>query len=113
MGPAVHERGHRWLRRAALSAAVLLASAGFSAAAGKRDLTQAVYEFAVTGYCGTQDAAVQAGFRAEVAALTPRGGFDAESVRRQRIRGWVAAEERSEERRVGEESGSKCKSRWS
>src|SRR3546814_19502530 len=102
MGPAVHERGHRCLLRAALSAAILLASAGFSAAAGNRDLAQVVYEFAVTGYCGTQDAAVQAGFRAEVAALTARGGFDAESVRR-----------RTEERRVGTECGSTCRFRWS
>src|SRR3546814_9113705 len=48
-----------------------------------------------------QDAAVEAGYHAEVAALTARHGFDAEAARRQRLRGWVAAEDEWRNRGLG------------
>src|SRR3546814_2478276 len=65
------------------------------------DVCSSDLEFAVTGYCGLQDAAVEAGYHDEVAALTARHGFDAEAARRQRLRGWVAAEEEWRNRGLG------------
>src|SRR3546814_9565585 len=65
------------------------------------DVCSSDLEFAVTGYCGLQDAAVEAGYHAEVAALTARHGFDAEAARRQRLRGWVAAEDEWRNRGLG------------
>lgn len=101
MVPGVHERElRRWIAAAA-GAIGLTAAACLAAGAEERTLTRAVYEFAVTGYCGLTDAAVDAGFRAEVAALTARGGLDAEDARRQRIRGWIAAEEEWRNRGLG------------
>lgn len=100
MVPGVHERDSRRWIAAAAGAAGLLAFA-LAAGAEERSLTRAVYEFAVTGYCGLQDAAVDAGFRAEAAALTARGGLGTEEARRQRIRGWIAAEEEWRNRGLG------------
>src|SRR3546814_8717785 len=112
MLPDVNEREIRLLLIAPLAAAVLGIGAPLAAAEEERTLARVVYEFAVTGYCGLQDAAVEAGYHAEVAALTARHGFDAEAARSQRLRGWVAAEdERSEESRVGKEGVSRCRSR--
>lgn len=82
-------------------AAGLLFSSGPAAAEEARSLSRVVYEFAVTSYCGTHDREVDRGFRAEVAALTERGGFDEESAKRQRIRGWVEAEEEWRNRGLG------------
>jgi len=82
-------------------AAGLLFSASSAADNPARDLTRVVYEFAVTTYCGTHDREVDHGFRAELAAITDRGGFDEESARRQRIRGWVEAEEEWRNRGLG------------
>lgn len=101
MVPGVHERGPRSLSPALLTAAVLLVAAVSPASADPRDLARVVYEFAVTGYCGLTDAAVEAGFRAELAALTARGGFDAETARRQRLDGWIAAEREWRNRGLG------------
>src|SRR3546814_21022245 len=86
MVPDVHEREIRLLLIAPLAAAVLWIGAPLAAAEEERTLARVVYEFAVTGYCGLQDAAVEAGYHAEVAALTARHGFDAEAARRQRLR---------------------------
>ena len=83
---------------AALAAVHSLASAAF---AEERSLTRVVYEFAVTSYCGTLTPEVEAGFRKELAALTVRGGFDEESARRQRIRGWVEADNEWSNRGLG------------
>ena len=69
--------------------------------AGERDLARVVYEFAVTGYCGMTDPAVEAGFRAELAAETARAGLDDEAARRERIRGWVAADNEWHNRGLG------------
>jgi len=82
-------------------AASLLFSATSAVASDERNLTRVVYEFAVTGYCGTQDREVDRGFRAELAAVTARGGLDEESARRQRIRGWIEAEEEWRNRGLG------------
>lgn len=101
MVPGVHEWGPRWVVMASLATAGLLAFASPAAGEEERTLTRAVYEFAVTGYCGIAGPAVEAGFRAEAAALTARGGFDGESARRQRLRGWIAAEEEWRNRGLG------------
>jgi hypothetical protein len=82
-------------------AAVLPFPSGLASSEEARSLTRVVYEFAVTSYCGTQDREVDRGFRAELAALTERGGFDEDSARRQRIRGWVEAEEEWRNRGLG------------
>lgn len=100
MVPGVHKRDHRrWIAAAAGTASLL--AVAFAAGAEERTLARAVYDFAVTGYCGLQDEAVDAGFKAEAAALTARGRLDAEAARRQRIRGWVAAEEEWRNRGLG------------
>lgn len=100
MVPDVHERElRRWIAAAAGAAGLM--AAALAAGAEERTLTRAVYEFAVTGYCGLQDPAVDAGFRAEAAALTARGGLEPEDARRQRLRGWVAAEEEWRNRGLG------------
>src|SRR3546814_8712211 len=67
MVPDVHEREIRLLLIAPLAAAVLWIGAPLAAAEEERTLARVVYEFAVTGYCGLQDAAVAAGYQAEVA----------------------------------------------
>jgi hypothetical protein len=92
MVPAVYKWGFlRHLPASAFAGGVLLC-ATCAASGEERSLTRAVYEFAVTSYCGTSTPEVEAGFHTEVAALTERGGFDAETARRLRIRGWVEAE---------------------
>jgi len=101
MVPAVHERKRNLSSMASLAVAGLLTCAASAAGEEERSLTRAVYEFAVTSYCGTLDPAVEAGFRAELAALTARGGLDAESARRQRIDGWIAAEQEWRNRGLG------------
>mgnify|MGYP000371118253 CR=1 FL=1 len=101
MVPGVHERDPLRLLMIALAVAGSVASAAPAAGEEERSLTRAVYEFAVTGYCGLVDAAVDAGFRAEVAALTARAGLADEAARRQRLRGWVAAEEEWRNRGLG------------
>lgn len=101
MVPGVHERDPCRLLMTVLVAAGWMASAAPAAGEEERSLTRAVYEFAVTGYCGLQDPAVEAGFRAEAAALAARAGLDADAARRQRLRGWVAAEEEWRNRGLG------------
>lgn len=96
---------YKWGPKAALPPALfyltLCLMPPFAAAAGERGLTQVVYEFAVTSYCGSLTPEVEAGFRRELAALTARGGVDVESARRQRVRGWVLAEEEWRNRGLG------------
>ncbi|WP_420348241.1 hypothetical protein [Pelagibius sp.] len=60
-----------------------------------------VYDYAVTSYCGTLDPEVERGFRRELAAITERAGLDAEAARRQRIKGWVEADEEWRNRGLG------------
>ena len=97
----MHERELQRLLIAFLASAGLMLSATSQAAAAERDLTRVVYEFAVTSYCGTLDPAVEAGFQAELAAVTERGGLDSETARAQRIRGWVEAEREWRNRGLG------------
>jgi len=89
------------LRLAPAIACCLLLSVTSVVLGGERSLTRVVYEFAVTSYCGTLDPAVEAGYRAEIAALTERGGFDEETARGLRIRGWVDAEREWSNRGLG------------
>jgi len=101
MGPEVYIRGPAACWRSLAAALLLCLAPGLRAGAEERGLAQVVYEFAVTGYCGTLDPEVEAGFRRELAALTARGGFDEEAARRQRIHGWVRAEEEWRNRGLG------------
>jgi len=101
MVPAVHEQGTPRQYLGVLFASVLLLSAPTAAAQEERGVTRVVYEFAVTSYCGTLDEAVTAGYRAEIAAVTRRGGIDAETARRQRIQGWIDAEAEWRNRGLG------------
>ncbi|MGD1879826.1 MAG: hypothetical protein ACFB13_20270 [Kiloniellaceae bacterium] len=71
------------------------------AAAADHSVTRVVYEFAVTTYCGTHTAEVEAGFRKALAAATERAGIDAEAARQQRIKGWIAAEREWRNRGLG------------
>ena len=101
MVPEVYKWGSK-LRLLVLLTGFAAVQDGFlQAAAQERSLTRVVYDFAVTSYCGTLDPEVEAGFRSELAALTQRGGFDAESAKRQRIRGWVEADEEWRNRGLG------------
>ena len=101
MVPEVYELGAERSGNCLALAVTLCLAWAFPAAAQDRSLTRVVYEFAVTSYCGTLDPEVEAGFRHELAALTARGGFDEESARRQRIRGWVEADEEWRNRGLG------------
>ncbi|GAB4361314.1 MAG: hypothetical protein Kow00114_15760 [Kiloniellaceae bacterium] len=101
MVPGVYEWGRRSLRASALAAACLVPALAFAAPAAARGLADVVYEFAVTGYCGSQTPEVEAGFRKELARLTAASGVDAETARRQRIQGWIAAENEWRNRGLG------------
>jgi len=101
MVPEVHKRELDRLLIASLASAGLLLSATSQAAAAERGLTRVVYEFAVTSYCGTLDPAVEAGFQAELKAVTQRSGLDSEAARQQRLRGWVEAEREWRNRGLG------------
>jgi hypothetical protein len=101
MVPAVHEQGPR--RCAGMAAMiVLLAAASTSVSVAEpRGLADVVYEFAVTSYCGLQTPEVEAGFRRELAQMTAESGFDLETARRERIQGWIAAENEWRNRGLG------------
>lgn len=101
MVPEVHERGLLRQLLTVLFASVLLAPVSMAAAEEERGVTRVVYEFAVTSYCGTLDEAVTAGYHAEIAAVTQRSGIDSETARRQRIQGWVEAENEWRNRGLG------------
>lgn len=101
MVPDVHERGLLRQLLTPLFAGVLLAPANMASAQQDRGVTRVVYEFAVTSYCGTLDEAVTAGYRAEIEAVTRRSGIDSETARRQRIQGWVEAENEWRNRGLG------------
>ncbi len=101
MVPEVYKWGPKLRPAVLLAGLAAVQGAAPAASAEERGLTRIVYEFAVTSYCGTLDPEVEAGFRAELAAVTERGGVDAETARRQRIRGWVAADEEWRNRGLG------------
>ncbi|MEO3430127.1 hypothetical protein AAFN88_14800 [Pelagibius sp. CAU 1746] len=97
----MYEWGSATCRAAVFAAAAASIVPSNDAAASGRDLTRAVYDYAVTSYCGTLTPAVEAGFRKELAALTARAGLDAEAARRLRIRGWVEADREWSNRGLG------------
>ncbi len=101
MVPEVYEWGIRACRVAAFAVAAILIAAASRGGAAERNLTRAVYDYAVTSYCGTLTPEVEAGFKKELAALTARAGLDAETARRQRIRGWVEADREWSNRGLG------------
>lgn len=105
MVPEVYEWGLRVRYRPVFAgAAFLLAAAlpaSLEAGAAGRDLTHVVYDYAVTSYCGTLTPEVEAGFRRELAVLTRRHGLDEDAARRQRIRGWIAADREWSNRGLG------------
>ena len=88
--------------RAALRAAFsTLALASAPAAAEPRSLTDVVYDYAVTSYCGVLTPEVEVGFRRELAAITARDGLSEDEARTQRIAGWVAADKEWGNRGLG------------
>ena len=101
MVPEVYVRGLLLGRRTALALALLAGAAPPQAPAVERDLTRIVYDYAVTSYCGRLTPEVEIGFRRELAAVTARAGVDAETARRQRIRGWIAADREWSNRGLG------------
>ncbi len=101
MGPVVYVWGNGKSRRLALAVALLTFAAPPWAVGAERNLTQVVYDYAVTGYCGALTPGVEDGFRRELAAITARGGIDEESARRQRLRGWIAADREWSNRGLG------------
>lgn len=105
MVPEVYEWGMRVLFRPVFAGAAFLLAAVQPASpesgAAERDLTRVVYDYAVTSYCGTLTPEVEAGFRRELAILTRRHGLDEETARRQRIRGWIAADREWSNRGLG------------
>ncbi len=101
MGPEVHKREPKSQHLVLTLACCLLLSVTSIALGEERNLTRVVYEFAVTDYCGTLNPEVEAGFRAELAALTERGGFDEETARGLRIRGWADADREWSNRGLG------------
>ncbi len=101
MVPEVYEWGIKTRRVAAFAVAAISLAVASRGAAAERDLTRAVYDYAVTSYCGTLTPEVEAGFKMELAALTARAGLDGETARRQRIRGWVEADREWSNRGLG------------
>jgi hypothetical protein len=101
MVPEVHKWEAGQLLIASLAAGGLMLCAASEPAAQGRGLTRVVYEFAVTSYCGTLDPAVEAGFQAELKAVTQRSGLDSEAARQQRLRGWIEAEQEWRNRGLG------------
>lgn len=101
MVPAVYECRTKCSDNCAFAVAALLLSVAFPAAAEDRNLTRVVYDYAVTSYCGTLTPQVEAGFRLELATLTARSGLDEQAARRQRIRGWIAADREWSNRGLG------------
>lgn len=70
-------------------------------AAQERNLTQVIYDYAVTSYCGTLDGEVEKGFRRELAEQTLRSGLNEAAARKQRIKGWVMADDEWRNRGLG------------
>jgi len=84
-----------------LAIALLPPAAPRHALAAERGLSQVVYDYAVTGYCGAVTPEVESGFQRELEAVTARGALDAETARRLRIDGWIAAEREWRNRGLG------------
>ncbi len=78
--------------------AILLA---MPAHAAERRIQDAVYDYAVTSYCGTLTPEVEAGFRKELARLTETNGLSPQETKAQRIAGWVAADREWSNRGLG------------
>ncbi|WP_193370648.1 hypothetical protein [Pelagibius marinus] len=97
----MYEWGIRTCRVILFAVAAIACAAAGRGAAAERDLTRAVYDYAVTSYCGTLTPEVEAGFKIELAALTVRAGLDKEAARRLRIRGWVEADREWRNRGLG------------
>lgn len=93
-------------QRQICAAFLLIAAAAVPAfpkplAAQERSLTQVIYDYAVTSYCGTLDNEVEQGFRRELAAQTLRADLDEAAAREQRIKGWVLADDEWRNRGLG------------
>lgn len=69
--------------------------------AQERSLTRVIYDYAVTSYCGTLDNEVEQGFRQELAEQTLRSGLNEAAARKQRIKGWVMADDEWRNRGLG------------
>ena len=78
-----------------------LAAAGSLADQGERTLRQAVYDYAVTSYCGLLTAEVEFGFQRELASLTEASGLSEAEAKAERIAGWVDADREWSNRGLG------------
>jgi hypothetical protein len=58
----------------------------------ERTLRRAVYDYAVTSYCGLLTAEVEFGFQRELTSLTDASGLSEADAKAQRIAGWVDAD---------------------
>lgn len=77
-----------------------VASAGL-ADQGERTLRRAVYDYAVTSYCGLLTAEVEFGFQRELSALTEASGLSEADAKAERIAGWVDADREWSNRGLG------------
>lgn len=84
-----------------LIAAVAVVTFPGPVGAQERDLTRVIYDYAVTSYCGTLDNEVERGFRRELAEQTKRAGLNEAAARKQRLKGWVMADDEWRNRGLG------------
>ena len=94
------EISRRRLKAAAVAFSVLTA---FTQPTGAetRTLRRAVYDYAVTSYCGLLSPEVEQGFQRELAELTAGSGLGEEEAKAQRIAGWVDADREWSNRGLG------------
>ncbi len=90
-------RSSPWL----IAALLCLAPAGTLADQGERTLRRAVYDYAVTSYCGLLTAEVEFGFQRELTSLTDASGLSEADAKAQRIAGWVDADREWSNRGLG------------
>jgi hypothetical protein len=74
---------------------------GSAPAFASRTVSDVVYAYALTSYCGLLTAKGELGFRRELAQVTERTGLNAEDAKAARIAGWVAADREWSNRGLG------------
>jgi hypothetical protein len=89
------------MRRRYLVVAGVILALRVGPAMAARNLSDVVYDYAVTSYCGLLTAEVEAGFRRELVLVTERLGLNAEEAKAARIASWVAADREWSNRGLG------------
>ncbi len=100
------------MRPAGLVALLAALSPAAPAAAGDRDLAAVHYDLLLAEYCGRLDAAVIAGYRAEVRAVVARDALDEAAQQAERSSASIAFESEWGNRGLGG-SGPWCRSEGS